>query len=136
MRKRILFHTDPNKKYDSWLEPQDGNLSPNEKLVSTIKQFADEFIQETDRANKNKNIIVSFVISLTIILLFELLVYKIPIKWVTNHPNSYGIQGSVIFLIPCLTFGYLKPKWRKWCWGTAGLAFLVLILTLLGGKSN
>ena len=45
MRKRILFHTDPNKKYDSWLEPRDCNLSPNEKLMSAIKQFADELLQ-------------------------------------------------------------------------------------------
>jgi len=45
MRKRILFHTNPNKKYDSWLEPRDGNLSPNVKLTSSIKQFADELLQ-------------------------------------------------------------------------------------------
>jgi len=45
MRKSILCHTDPNKKYDSWLEPRNGNLNPNEKLMSVIRQFADELLQ-------------------------------------------------------------------------------------------
>jgi hypothetical protein len=78
-----------------------------------------------------KRLVSAVLISSIMILLFELSVYFGPITWVKNHPRSYGIQGSVICLIPCLIFGFLKPRWRKWCWGTAAIAFLVGLLSLL-----
>jgi hypothetical protein len=78
-----------------------------------------------------KSIVAAIVISFVMILLFELSVYFGLVTWVKNHPRSYGIQGSVICLIPCLIFGFLKPRWRKWCWGTAAIAFLVGLLSLL-----
>jgi len=53
-----------------------------------------------------------------------------------NHPHSYGLTGGVIFLILFFVVGFFKPQWRNWCWGVAGLAFLVLILSLLGGRSR
>jgi hypothetical protein len=83
-----------------------------------------------------KRIGAAILISSVTILLFELFVYFGPITWLKNHPNSYGIQGSIICLIPCLILGFLKPRWRNWCWGTASLAFLGLILSLLGGRPS
>jgi len=80
---------------------------------------------------KAKPTIIAIVISLILILLFELLVYIVPITWVTNHPHSYGIQGSIICLISCLIIGYFKPRWRKWFWGGAVIAFLAVLLSLL-----
>jgi hypothetical protein len=53
-----------------------------------------------------------------------------------NHPQSYGLTGGVIFLIIFFVVGFFKPQWRNWCWGVAGIAFLVLILSLLGGRSR
>lgn len=57
-------------------------------------------------------------------------------NWLRNHPHSYGLQGGIIFLIAFLIVGFLMPQWKQWCWGVAGLAFLVLILSLLGGRSS
>ena len=78
-----------------------------------------------------KRIIAAILISLILILLFELFVYFGPVTWFRNHPHTYGIQGSISGLIPCLIFGFLKPRWRKWCWETAAIVFLVGLLSLL-----
>lgn len=56
--------------------------------------------------------------------------------WLKRHPHSYSLTGSFIFLILFLVLGLFKAQWRNGCWGTAGLAFLVLILSLLGGRSR
>lgn len=58
------------------------------------------------------------------------------IAWLKNHPHSYGLTGGVIFLILFFVLGFFKAQWRPWCWGTAVIALLVLILSLLGGRSG
>ena len=58
------------------------------------------------------------------------------IAWLKNHPHSYGLTGGFIFLILLLVLGLFKAQWRQWCWGVAGLSFLVLIFSLLGGRSR
>ena len=90
--------------------------------------------QPAETKQNRKTTIVAIIISFIVDLVFELLVYFVPFSWVKNHPNSYGLQGSIIFLIPCLIVGLFKPQSRKWCWGVAGLAFLLLIVSLLGGS--
>lgn len=56
--------------------------------------------------------------------------------WLKNHPHSYGLTGGVILLILFFVLGLAKAQWRNLCWGTAGVALLVLILSLLGGRSS
>ncbi len=56
--------------------------------------------------------------------------------WVKRHPHSYSITGGVIFLILFFVLGLFKAQWRPWCWGTAVITFLVLIVSLLGGRSR
>ena len=56
--------------------------------------------------------------------------------WLRRHPHSYSLTGGVIFLILFFVLGLFKSQWRQWCWGVAGLAFLVLVLSLLGGRSR
>lgn len=58
------------------------------------------------------------------------------IAWLKNHPHSYGLTGGVIFWVLFLVVGLFKPQWRQWCWGVACLAFLGLVLSLLGGRSR
>lgn len=62
--------------------------------------------------------------------------WKRILTWVKKHPHSYGLTGGFVCLISLLVLGLFKVQWRNWCWGTAGLAFIVLILSLLGGKSR
>ncbi len=84
----------------------------------------------------NKVTILALVISCVAVSAVELSVYLVPLNWVKNHPNSYGLQGSIIFLIPCLIVGLLKPQYRKWCWGVGAIAFIVLLLSLMGGPAD
>jgi len=58
------------------------------------------------------------------------------IAWLKNHPHSYGLIGGFIFLILFFVLGLFKAQWRPWSWGTAVIALLVLILSLLGGRSR
>jgi hypothetical protein len=88
-------------------------------------------VKPAETEQNAKRIIAAIFISLILILLFELFVYSGPVTWFRNHPRTYGIQGSIICLIPCLIFGLLQPRWRKWCWRTAALALLVGLLSLL-----
>jgi hypothetical protein len=85
---------------------------------------------ETGQTN-TKSTILSVLVSFLGILAFILWVYRLPITWIKDHPHGLGLQGSIIFLIPCLVVGYVKPKCRKWCWGGAALSLVVLILSLL-----
>ena len=87
----------------------------------------------------HKTTIVAIIISLFIICIFVLSVRFIPFTlftWLKNHPNSYGLQGSIICLIACFILGLYKPKWRKLCWGGALIAFLGVLLSLLGGPAD
>ena len=102
------------------------------RVAKLLKE--DQKPAETEQ--KAKRIIAAIVISLIVIVLFELLVYRVPIGWLKNHPNSYGLQGGIVLLILSSIFVLFKPAWRKWYWKTALLALVVLILSLLGGRSS
>jgi len=96
-------------------------------------------LKPAETEQKAKRIIAAILISLLIICMFVFSVWLIPFTpftWLKNHPNTYGLQASIIFLIPSFVVGLFKPQWRKWCWGVAGLAFLGVILSLLGGRSS
>jgi hypothetical protein len=86
-----------------------------------------------------KRMIGAIIISLLVVCIFELSVWFAPVtpfSWLKNHPNSYGLQGAIVFLVPCIFVGLLKRQYRKWCWGVGLVALLVLILSLLGGPPS
>jgi len=56
--------------------------------------------------------------------------------WLKKHPHSYGLIGGAIFLILFFILGLFRAQWRNWCWGTAVISLLVLILSLLGGRTS
>jgi hypothetical protein len=122
-----------------------GRLRPNDEVsecsltliekLNRIIELAEQNAEQPAGTERNtKRIVAAFLISLLIICAFILSVWLIPFTpftWFRNHPHSYGIQGSIICLIPSFIFGFFKPDWRKWCWGTAAIAFLVGLLSLL-----
>jgi hypothetical protein len=99
---------------------------PNEKSTETKQGF--------------KTTIIAIIISLVISCIFLLSVWFIPFapfNWLKNHPNSYGLQGSIFCLIISFVVGLFKPQWRGRCWGGGALlAFIVVILPLLGGPTE
>lgn len=83
--------------------------------------------------------IAAIIISLFVACIFEVLVWLVPVtpfSWLKNHPNSYGLQPAIVFLVPCIFVGLLKRQYRKWCWGVGLVALLVLILSLLRGPPS
>lgn len=116
-------------------------VSPvNEKKLSVLTRALERVkAQKTEETKQNrKTTIFAIIISFIVVLVFELFVYFLPITWLKNHPDSYGLQGGIILFIVFSILGFCKRQWRKFCWGVALLALLVLILSLLGGptKSN
>ncbi len=90
--------------------------------------------EPAEKGQKAKTTVIATIVSLSIIFIFVLSVWHIPFAPFTrikNHPHSYGIQGSIVCIIPCLILGFFKPNWRKWCWGSAALALLAGLLSLL-----
>ncbi len=116
------------------LKSLDSELAVIEKSERYKIEEQKQLREPTETEQKAKPIIIAIIVSLSIISVFVLSVWYItfaPFTWIKNHPHSPGIQASVIFLIPCLIVGYFKPNWRKWCWGSAALALLVGLLSLL-----
>lgn len=107
-----------------------------ESIIESRREQIEHSKKPAETEQNRKTTIIVIIISLIVDLVFELLVYFIPITWVKNHPNSYGLQGSIIFLIPCLIVGLFKPQYRKWCWGVGAIAFIVLLLSLMGGPAD
>jgi len=106
------------------------------KTLVELKEIRQNSKKPEESEQNRKTTIFAIIISFILDLVFELLVYFVPITWVKNHPNSYGLQGSIIFLIPCLIVGLFKPQSRKWCWGVGAIAFIVLLLSLMGGPAD
>lgn len=69
------------------------------------------------------------------VLVFELVMYLVPVSWVVNHPNAYSLQALADFIIVLGIWQLVRPPfWREWMWAAAGLPALVLLLGLLGGR--
>ena len=56
--------------------------------------------------------------------------------WFKTHPHIYGLAGGGVLLIVFLVLGLLIPEWRSWCLGTAAISLVVLILSVLGGRTH
>ncbi len=107
-----------------------------EGIIESRREQIENSKKPAETEQNRKTTIVAIIISFIVDLVFELLVYFVPFTWVKNHPNSYGLQGSIIFLIPCLIVGLFKPQYRKGCWGVGAIAFIVLLLSLIGGPAD
>jgi len=95
--------------------------------------------QATETGRDTKRTIAAIVISLLVACIFEVLVWFVgvtPFSWLKNHPNSYSLQGAIVLLVPCIFVGLLKRQYRKWCLGTVAISLVVLILSLLGGRTH
>ncbi len=144
--RQIIDHTKSDKWYFTPTEIRNAILfllQVKAKLPLWYDTGLDKLDEQkpAETEQNRKTTIVAIIISLFIIIIFVLSLRFIPFTpftWLKNHPDSYGLQGGTIFLIVFSIFGLCKRQWRKFCWGVALLALLVLILSLLGGpaKSN
>jgi hypothetical protein len=66
---------------------------------------------------------------------FEFVIQTTPLTWVVQHPQSYGLRAAFYTTMLLGILGWVRPTWRKWCWGTGVVTFLGVIYQLLGGPS-
>jgi len=138
----LCFVTEPDKRFYNIPYSDEELYNKWDTVVQKLNLYMNSGNQEEKPAKTEQNrkrTIVSIIISLFIIFIFVLSLRFIPFTpftWLKNHPNSYGLQGSIIFLIPCLIVGLFKPQSRKWCWGVGAIAFIVLLLSLMGGLAD
>ncbi len=73
----------------------------------------------------------SLSLSITLVVLFELLIYLIPGVWFLQHRDKYGLQLAVDALFLFTIMGYFHPHMRNLLWGAGVFALLGTILQLL-----
>ena len=74
---------------------------------------------------------ITVLISLFLIAGIEIAINFIPIFWIIQNDNSYGIQIGLGFLIVSLVIGLVYSKTRAYSWGVAALSFAGIIIQLL-----
>ncbi len=107
----------------------------HEQFLSDLKNYLNG-PAETGRDAKT---MIAIIISLLVACIFELSVRLVPVtpfSWLKNHPSSYGLRGAIVLLVPCIFVGLLKRQYRKRCLRTAVIPLVLLILSLLGGRTH
>lgn len=103
---------------------------------SNLHKIADnKSVDDQNARNHISALLIAFSVSLNL-MLSEFIIYKIPWQWLIQHPNSYGIQGAFDFLVITIVIGFLRPAWRRVCWGTGAFAIVVALIQILGSASK
>lgn len=79
------------------------------------------------------SIIAGIALSVLLIAGFEFTAHLIPWGWLLQHPNSYGLQGSIDLLILFSVLGLFIQKCRKFCWGAGLFAIVLILIQIVGG---
>ncbi len=119
-------------------EKASAQLAQTETAKASAEKIADGLEDARQKAEKKQRryaILAALGASSLLIVLFEVLVYQLPWIWLRNHPNSFGLQGAMWFMILSFVVGLFRPDWRK-VWGvTVFVAIIATLLTLLGGPT-
>jgi hypothetical protein len=103
LRQNILLHTDPDKKYQNWLEPQKGKLNPNKYLRDLIEQFRDKFLYEADLAGRQKyKRVICWIFKKTshfILTLIITIISGLLVAVVTDILGDFGWIGKIKIII-------------------------------------
>jgi hypothetical protein len=81
------------------------------KEISSLEKLA-----SGEKAKDGATAALAIVLSLVLIMIFELAVYVLPWVWLRDHANSYGIQVGVDVAVLAIMLGLFKPRWRKVLW--------------------
>jgi hypothetical protein len=68
---------------------------------------------------------------LTFVVL-QFIVFQLPVSWLRDHPNGLGLQLSIFLFLLTTSLGIARPESRRWWFGTAFAALLVLC-EIIGG---
>jgi len=112
-------------------------LSAEQRDKKAALQEADKHRAEKEAAEKRATQTATFasivIAGLTAVLLEITINSVFPWNWLLNHPNSYGIQGCLSFMVVFGIVGSGVKRWRMFCWGVAFLGLLLVLFQILGG---
>ena len=77
------------------------------------------------------SILAGFLLGILFNVILFAYTYLKPWSWLTAHPKSLSLQISFSLMLLCISLGLTVSRWRKWCWGTCGLALVLTLLTLV-----
>ena len=99
--------------------------------VAALKAAATESEKRAVRTAKVSSIIIGgFAVGL-----FELIIRSVsPWHWLLNHPNGYGLEGCICFMIFFGILGLGVKQWRSTLWVVGLLGILFVTLQILGGS--
>jgi hypothetical protein len=87
--------------------------------------------QKTEQRAHIYATIASIMLSIILIIIFELLISLIPGGWFFQHRTRFGLQVAIDTLLLFIIVGLFHPHKRSWFWGAGALALLGTVLQLL-----
>jgi hypothetical protein len=104
--------------------------------AETILQEEKTKIVEPPRSTAIYKFVTETTLSVVLIMLFELITYKIPWTWLLEHPNSYAIQGLTDLIILTSIYGLFYGYKKTYIWAPFIFEILVLVVSLFGGPKS
>ncbi len=138
-------HLEANRKIDELSTTLSSERTESQKSVSKLQNDVEEAQRVAKEAQRRLesnavtvSIVAAFVCSGVCVVASEYLIQQYDWHWLLTHPNSYGLRAMVYMAILSFFLGWFRPVWRKvFWWGSVGVvAFLVIIVSLLGGPSS
>ena len=90
--------------------------------------------REAERAKASSfrlAVTAGLLLGILLALIFELIVWLLPVAGIRDHENSIGLQIGISAALLFGATGLLVQQWRAWCWGTAALGFVTVVLSLI-----
>jgi membrane-associated HD superfamily phosphohydrolase len=104
-----------------------------ERRADVLQHGADAAARSHLRTMKIASIVTG---SLLAAVFFLFIHYVHPWHWLLDHPNGYGLQGCLGFMIFFGTLGAWVKPWRKTFWMVGVLGVLFVFLQILGGPMS
>ncbi|TET39227.1 MAG: hypothetical protein E3J72_00870 [Planctomycetota bacterium] len=137
--KEIENLTASKSKTEEQAQDISAKLVDLEEAKTSVERKAKEESEARQRAERKvgKYAISSAIgLSVILIIVFEIVLYKLPWTWLRDHSNSYALQAGVSFGVVSFMLGLFRPRWRKVCWLIFLFGIIVVIISLLGGPNS
>jgi len=124
---------------ESKIKSVSAKLAEMETMKTSVEKRAKEELGARQRAERTVDryaVVAALCVSALLCVGFEMLVYRLPLDWLKNHTNSFGLQAGICSAILSFMLGLFRPRWRKVWWVTILVTLVVALITLLGGPNS
>jgi hypothetical protein len=101
-----------------------------------ISKTAEELKEQVTAANRQKlrlRLALGFALGIAVGIGCELLIRYFNVLWLLDHSNSYSLRASWFCAEVAFFVGLIRRDWRGTAWGIVGLAFAIVVVSVLGG---